>query len=64
MNIIEETPGIYRVEATGLSIREIKNILELEYGALIWTNGGAYPADGIKLQFKQVVPKTTSAKPE
>jgi hypothetical protein len=53
MNIMEETKGTYRIEVSGLSIREIKDIFEDKYGALMWNGGGAYPCDGVTLQFKR-----------
>lgn len=52
MNSMEQAPGEYRLKITGLSIRQIKDIFENEYGALMWSGGGAYPCDGVTLQFK------------
>ena len=51
MNIMEETPGVYRIEIDGLSMRQIKDILENEWGALMWSGGKAYPSDHVKVRF-------------
>jgi hypothetical protein len=52
VNIMEETPGIYRVEFVGLSIRQIKDILEdHKWGSLVWSGGKAYPAEDVMIRF-------------
>lgn len=51
MNILEETTGTYRVRIEGMTMRQIKDIFEEKWGALMWANGGAYPAEDVRLQF-------------
>jgi hypothetical protein len=53
MNIMEETKRTLNLRIKGMTMREVKDIIEDKFGALMWHGGGAYPADGIQLQFKQ-----------
>ena len=51
MNLIEGEKGTFTLRIDGLSMREIKSIFETQYGSLMWSEGAAYPADKVKLQF-------------
>lgn len=55
MNSIEETVGAYHVEITGMTIRQIKDVFEDKWGAMVWSGGAAYPSGDIKLQFKKAL---------
>lgn len=50
MNMMEETRGVYRVEFVGMSIREIKAVLEDKWGSMVWSGGRAYPSGDITLR--------------
>jgi len=62
MMYFEKTPGTLDMRIEGLSMRQIKDIFEQEYGALMWSEGTAYPDDNVKLQFTRVdLASTTKA---
>ena len=63
MNIIEETVGTYRVEITGMTIHQIKDVFEDKWGAMVWSGGAAYPSGDIKLQFKKALAALDAAQP-
>ena len=50
MNTMEETRGVYRVEFVGMSIREIKDVLEDKWGVMVWSGGNAFPGGDIQLK--------------
>lgn len=58
--IAENTAGTYRLRVTGLTIRQIKDIFEDKFlGSMMWSNGAAYPTDGVEIRFLKDQPDTT-----
>lgn len=51
MRFLENEKGTLDLRIEGLSMRQIKDIFEQEYDALMWSEGCAYPCDKVKLQF-------------
>jgi hypothetical protein len=51
MRFLENEKGILDLRIEGLSMRQIKDIFEWEYGELMWSEGCAYPSEKVKLQF-------------
>lgn len=62
MMYFEKTPGTLDMRIEGLSMRQIKDVFDLQYGELMWSEGSAYPCDNVKLQFTRVdLASTTKA---
>ena len=60
--VTEHTPGIFAVEVSGLTIRQIKEIFEDKYhGSMMWSNGAAYPTDAVCIKFASHAPAHTQA---
>lgn len=51
MRFLEKEKGTLDLRIEGLSMRQIKDIFEQEYDALMWSEGCAYPSEKVKLQF-------------
>lgn len=50
--VVENTVGTFRMRISGLTIRQIKEIFEDKFlGSMIWSNGTAYPTEGVELRF-------------
>lgn len=50
--VVEHTAGTYYLRVTGLTIRQIKEIFEDKFlVSMMWSNGAAYPTDGVEIQF-------------
>lgn len=46
-NIVEHTPAKIRMEIDGMTWDQVREMVEAQFGALMWDRGVAYPTDKI-----------------
>ncbi len=61
MNIMEKTPAAISVRIDGMTWEQVRDMIEERFGALMWANGVAYPADSVSISMTFAEPASAIA---
>ncbi|ABM32263.1 hypothetical protein QRO11_15555 [Paracidovorax citrulli] len=61
MNIMEKTPAMLNIRIDGMTWEEVRDMIEERFGALMWSNGVAYPTGTVSISMTFAEPASAVA---
>lgn len=61
MNIMEKTPAALTVRIDGMTWEQVREMIEERFGALMWSNGVAYPTGTVSVSMSFAEPASAVA---